>query len=78
MREDGGRDERRWMDGEGGLLSLRLNFLESLQDEMSVDVKRKIVCMQMKTVPTRIWGRLGTGERHGHEESGGLVVKVFA
>ena len=58
---------------------MRLNFLESLQDEMSVDVKRKIVCMQMKTVPTRIWGRrLGTGERHGHEESGGLVVKVFA
>lgn len=41
-------------------------------------------CMKMETVLTRIWGRLGTEERHSHEEiweSGGggdLEVKVFA
>jgi hypothetical protein len=56
------------------------------RNEMSIlDVKRGKTWL-WKTVLTRIWGRLGSGERHSHEEkkireSGGggdLDVKVFA
>lgn len=36
-REDGGRDERRWIYGEGGLPSLRLCFLESLEERKHVN-----------------------------------------
>ncbi len=61
---------------------MRLNFLESLEEVSSMDVKGESVCIEMETVLTRIWVRwmLGTGEGRSHEEiqeSEGLV-KVFA
>ena len=92
MREDAGRDERRWIYGEGGFPSLRLCFLESLEGRKKKQgtkksigcEKGKVRCVEMgETVLTRIWGRLGTAERHSHEEiresvaGGDPVVKVF-
>lgn len=41
---------------------------EKTRNEMSIlDVKRGKTWL-WKTVLTRIWGRLGSGERHSHEE----------
>jgi hypothetical protein len=50
---------------------------------MSIECRKgKLVARGWETVLTRIWGRLGTGKRHSHEEieenEVGLEVKVFA
>ena len=48
------------MDTGGGLLSLRLNFLESFENKYRVKRREGV---GDGTVLTRIWGKLATGER---------------